>query len=149
MALRLIKERYIPMNAFAFVGERPSVRAMQIGASWENGRLAGKTLRDTLDSLGIDPDGQCYLNLYKMPRKSERDLRDEGEAIMQIRRLQTDGYVIVGMGKIVCRRLETYRIPHLQLTHPAARGSIRRTEHYRAHARSILFETSQLDPVSS
>ena len=79
------------MNAFAFIGERPSVRAVQIGATWENGRLAGKTLRDTLASLGIDPDRQCYLNLYKTPRRSERDPSDEKEAITQIRRLQTDG----------------------------------------------------------
>jgi hypothetical protein len=133
------------MHAFAFVGERPSVRATQIGATWENGRLAGKTLRDTLASLQIDPDRQCYLNLYKMPRRSDRDPRDEEEAIAQIRRLQTDGYTIVGMGQIVCRRLDACGIPHLQLTHPAARGSIRRTEHYRAHARCVLVETRKLD----
>src|SRR5437762_1228194 len=93
-------QRSIPMNTFAFIGERPSMRAVQIGATWENGRLAGKTLRDTLASLGIDPDRQCYLNLYMAPRRSERDRRDEEEAITQIRRLQTDGYVIVGMGQI-------------------------------------------------
>ena len=137
------------MNAFAFIGERPSMRAVQIGATWENGRLAGKTLRDTLASLGIDPDRQCYLNLYKMPHRSDRDPRDEEEAITQIRGLQTDGYMIVGMGQIVCRRLEACGIPHLQLTHPAARGSIRRTEHYRAHARYVLVETVQLDALRS
>jgi hypothetical protein len=130
----------ILINAFAFIGERPSMQAMQIGATWDNDRLAGKTLRDTLAALGIDPDLQCYLNLYNTPKKSEHDPADEEVAIAEIRRLQTNSYVIVGMGRVVCRRLGANCIPHLQLTHPAARGSIRRTEHYRTHARYVLVE---------
>jgi hypothetical protein len=135
-----MKRGPIPVRAFAFIGERPSLRAIQIGATWENGKLAGKTLRGTLAALGIDPGCQCYLNLYRTAKKSGLDPADEAEAISEIRRLHAKGYVIVGMGQIVCRRLEANCIPHLQLTHPAARGSIRRTEHYREHARQILVE---------
>ncbi len=131
------------MRAFAFIGERPSVRAVQIGATWENGKLAGKTLRDTLTAIGIAPSCQFYLNLYRAARKSDLDQADEAEAIAEIRKLQAEGYTIVGMGQIVCRRLGANGIPHLQLTHPAARGSIRRTEHYREHARQILVEKGE------
>jgi uracil-DNA glycosylase len=123
---------------FLFVGERPSKRAVEIGATWQNGKLAGKTLRETLTALNIDPDAQLYINLYKLAEKSQADNADCEEAIKDIRAVIKIGYTVVGLGQIVCKQLIRNNVPHLQLTHPAARGAIRLKERYQAHAQKIL-----------
>lgn len=124
---------------FLFVGERPSHQAVKIGATWQNGRLAGKQLRDALLALNINPDEHRYCNLYTRPDVGAWDRADEMMALCEIRDAQNEGLVIVGMGAIVCAVLAFRGVPHLQLIHPAARGAIRKKERYTSHVRSVLF----------
>jgi hypothetical protein len=128
------------MSKFLFVGERPSPRAEKIGATWQNGRLAGKTLRDALVALNIPPDEQEYCNLYKTAEKSISDSLLANATIREIIEpaYRQRGLVIVGMGQIVCRVLNQYGIPHLQIIHPAARGYIRATDRYQAHIAEMI-----------
>src|SRR5262245_6407473 len=116
---------------FLFVGERPSRRAVRIGATWQNGKLSGKTLREALLSLQLDPSVHHYLNLYPLPQ-SHDDAVWEEETCREIMRLSRHGYVVVGLGRLVSERLRVHRIPHLFMVHPAARGAIRKKERYHA-----------------
>lgn len=122
---------------FLFVGERPSPRAEKIGATWQNGRLSGKTLREALQALHLDPDAHHYLNLYQYARSRE-DAACEEAACREIARLAGEGYTVVGLGRLVSGRLHARRIPHLRMVHPAARGAIRKAERYRAHVADTL-----------
>lgn len=126
------------MTTFLFVGERPSHKAVEIGATWQNGRLAAKQLHDALRMIGIDPDKHQYINLWTRPDAGEDDFADEVVALKKIRRAWHAGLVIVGMGAIVSRVLTKKNIPHLQLIHPAARGKIRKKERYTAHVGAVL-----------
>lgn len=124
---------------FLFVGERPSHQAVKIGATWQNGKLAGKQLRDALLSLNIDPDAHRYCNLYSGPEAGcVRDSLDLREALVNIWATYEADTVIVGMGALVCQQLALAGIPHLQMIHPAARGAIRRKDRYTAHVGSVL-----------
>lgn len=123
---------------FLFVGERPTGRAARIGATLQNGRLAGKTLHGALRALKVDPHRQQYLNLYCWPDANPADEASEEETCREIEHRARSGYVVVGLGHKVSRRLWVHCIPHLRLIHPAARGTIRRTECYRLHVATIL-----------
>jgi hypothetical protein len=114
------------MLKFIFVGEKPSKRALQIGATWENGKLAGKTLKDGLTKLGIDPVEQMYLNLFK--EDMTVDLR-MGNIVFALQ----STYTVVAMGKKVDKELTHRDVKHISITHPAARGKIRKTELYQKH----------------
>src|SRR5262249_8324095 len=122
---------------FLFVGERPSPRAEQIGATWQNGKLSGKTLREALLALNLDPAAHHYLNLYRHSRPVE-DILCEEAACLEILRLMEQGYIVVGWGGLVSERLYEQGIPHLRMIHPAARGAIRKKECYQAHVAAIL-----------
>lgn len=122
---------------FLFVGERPSHRAEQIGANWRNGKLAGKTLREALLALNLNPAAHHYLNLYPHARSLE-DVVWEEATCCEIVRYAGRGYLIVGLGQIVSERLRANGIPHLSMIHPAARGAIRKTERYQAHVAMTL-----------
>jgi uracil-DNA glycosylase len=124
---------------FCFVGERPSPRAEQIGATWQNAKLAGKTLRDTLMALGLDPEQQSYCNLWPRAEPTEHDdyhLNAVIDALIWI----ADRVVIVAMGTRVSRELRRVGLEHVTIVHPAARGAIRRTERYQAHVAERLGE---------
>lgn len=126
---------------FLFVGERPSHQAVKIGATWQNGKLAGKTLRSALLALHIEPSEQTYINLWTQPDRCTQDATDQAFAIERITAL-ADTHIIVGMGALVSRELTRAGITHLQLIHPAARGAIRKTERYQAHVKSVLFASA-------
>lgn len=127
------------MNSYLFVGERPSPKAAAIGATWHNGRLSAKNLREAIVAAGLEPSEQRYLNLWADPERGHpSDAGELSKALLIIRGLVTDGWSIVGMGALVCRALRRAGIAHRQLVHPAARGSIRLTENYRAHVRETL-----------
>lgn len=128
------------MNAqFLFVGERPSYQAVKIGATWQNGRLAGKQLRDALLALNIDPDAHQYTNLYSGPEAGcVRDSGDLRATLIGIWAAYEADTIIVGMGALVCAQLVQAGVPHLQMIHPAARGAIRKKERYTAHVASVL-----------
>src|SRR5579871_3979508 len=112
---------------FLFVGDRPSLRAEQIGATLQNGKLSGKTLRQALIDLNLDPDAHVYLNLYARSQALE-DRAAEEAACAKIQGFATEGYVVIGLGRLVSSRLSARAIPHLRMIHPAARGTIRRRE---------------------
>lgn len=126
------------MTTFLFVGERPSLQAAKIGATWQNGKLAAKQLHDALRALNIDPAEQLYCNLWTTPGVGPIDEPVEPQALAHIVEQHAQGCVIVGMGELVCYQLRRYSIPHLQMVHPAARGAIRKKERYTAHVSAVL-----------
>lgn len=123
-------------TCFVFVGEKPSSRAVEIGASWTNGRLAAKTLHDALRACGIEPSEQQFINLFGddpgAPTVAQ-DLR-----IRRIRQLAANGHTIVALGQKVSHSLSKHRVTHLRLIHPAARGPIRKKSRYCEHVATQL-----------
>lgn len=128
-------------HQFLFVGERPSLKAAEIGATWQNGRLAAKQLHDALWALNINPAEQLYCNLWTTPGVGPTAEPVSVDALAYIVAQHAQGRIVVGMGELVCYELRRYSIPHLQLIHPAARGSIRKKERYAAHVGSVLLPT--------
>ena len=119
---------------FVFVGEKRSRNAIMLGVTWEDGRLAAKTLHDALRAVGLDPGEQRFLNLYldHLPGVVNPDTLD------QIRELLRDRWVIVGLGRVVQATLRRMGIPHRPMVHPAARGAIRSRARYQRHAACVL-----------
>jgi hypothetical protein len=115
------------MRHFVFVGEKPSERALKIGATWENGKLAGKTLKDALVALGFDPAEQMYLNLFNEDMSVNLGYSNIAFAMQFV-----ENWTVVAMGKRVDRELTALDIKHISIVHPAARGKIRKTEAYQA-----------------
>lgn len=125
-------------RTYLFVGERPSAKAVRIGATWRNQRLAGRTLADALRAADLRPEEHRYTNLYRQPVRGAADAEDERRALARVRRAARTGAVVVGMGRIVCRVLERERIPHIQMWHPARRGAARKREVFQAHVADVL-----------
>ena len=125
---------------FVFVGQKPPSRAVEIGASWTNGRLAAKTLHDALRACGIEPSEQQFINLFGddpgAPTVAQ-DLR-----IRRIRQLAANGHTIVALGQKVSHSLSKHRVSHLRLIHPAARGSIRKKSRYHEHVAAQLISAA-------
>ena len=119
---------------FAFIGERRSSRAIRMGVTWEDGRLAAKTLHDALNAAGIDPSAQRYLNLYA----DTGPLVPNALSLAEAQALSAAGVQLVALGRLVQRELQRAGLPHRSLVHPAARGAIRKTERYRAHVAAVL-----------
>lgn len=118
-----------------FVAERRSNTAIGLGVSWENGRLAAKTLFEALRSAGIDPQLQAYCNLFEDRQDS---YTVDARALAHVRALAGAGVQVVAMGRKVQAELSRKGIPFTPLIHPAARGSIRSRERYRAHMTAML-----------
>lgn len=57
------------------------------------------------------------------------------EALEQIK---SSKMPVVGMGRKVQRELKRNKIFHYEMTHPAARGSIRLKENYQQHVAKVL-----------
>ncbi len=127
-----------PCIRFLFVGERPSERAVRIRATWQNGKLAGKTLRDALRAAGIDPDSHRFLNLYRHPEPSRSDGVREAAVCRAITRFIHRGFLVVALGRVVSKRLTIHGLAHLPMIHPAARGANRLRERYHAHVAETL-----------
>ena len=123
---------------FVFVGERPSRTAYRRGWTWKHGRLAAKTLHETLASIGIDPAKQRYVNLFGDECERDAGSDEINERILLICRLNRRGYNVVGLGQRVCCKLRKAEVVHLSIRHPAARGRLRRRELYTAHVRQSL-----------
>jgi hypothetical protein len=130
---------------FLFVGEKPSRKALKIGARWETAQLAGRTLRDALAALGLADAERIFINLFgddpEAPLEDGPRVRARARAI---RAHQGAGFTVVGLGRNVQQMLERHRIKHLRLTHPAARGRIRRKELYIEHAGQVLLHRPEL-----
>lgn len=108
---------------YLFVGEERSERAKELGLTWESGGLAAKQLFDALKACGIDPKTVNFTNWFEYGGKTK-----------------TTNWpgTVVAMGRKVQQALEERNIPHLKLTHPAARGKIRKKERYIAHLAEVL-----------
>ncbi len=117
------------MPRYLFVGEQPSATALSRGWTWKDGHLAAKQLFDALNACGIDPHSQRYGNWF------EWSVPERCSMMAQARRR---GMTVVALGEKVHREMEAFGFPHLRLTHPAARGKIRRKATYAAHVRLIL-----------
>lgn len=117
---------------FLFVGERPSPRAIAIGATWQNGGLCAKTLHDALREVGIDPLRHQYTNLW-CPDGMLHDAQIWSIAA----HAKTNG-TVVALGQKVQKALEQRGIPFVAMRHPAARGADRKRERYIAHVRAAL-----------
>lgn len=122
------------MNNLLFVGEKRSDKAIAMGVTWRDGRLCSRTLHAALDACGIDGTAQAWVNAFK---DGEGWQIDEA-AISLIRERAQAGLRIVGLGRRVQGLLEQRGIPHLKLTHPAARGAIRRRDVYHSHVAAVL-----------
>lgn len=120
--------------AWVFVGERRSPRAIALGVTWQDGRLAAKTLHDALRSLGLDPARQIYVNLF---RENGSRAVDEG-VLRTLHALDNAGVTIVAMGRAVQAALRRAGLPHRRMIHPAARGLIRARATYQAHVAAVL-----------
>lgn len=109
---------------FLFVGEEPSQRAIDLDKGWYDGALAGKQLFDALIANNIDPLEQRFCNLFS----------DGLDVVMTLKGRRP----IVAMGKKVQAEFDRLEIPHIKLTHPAARGKIRKKERYIEHVKEQL-----------
>jgi hypothetical protein len=124
---------------YLFVGEKPSDKAKQIGATWESRQLAGRTLADALDALAVGEEARTFINLFgDTPDAPLANTKRVQLRAGRIRARQREGFVIVGLGRNVQQMLEHHGIEHRKLTHPAARGKIRRRDRYAAHVREVL-----------
>lgn len=125
---------------FLFVGQRPSKRAEAIGATWQNGKLAACTLWKALEALGMDPAEQTFINIWATaePRSWADELVAEANAHGAISEALARGYIIIGMGAVVHAWLDKHGFAYVKMTHPAARGAIRRQERYHRHVAEVL-----------
>jgi hypothetical protein len=128
---------------YLFVGERPSATAAARGWGWEDGRLAAKVLFEALASCGIDPQAQRYLNLFG--RRPRGPYRVSARALKAVRLAAAADWVVVALGRRVAGALAAADLPHREITHPAARGLVRRRDRYRRHVRLILIAGESRD----
>ena len=119
--------------SLVFVGEQRSKKAISMGVRRENGRLAAKPLFEALRLISICPEKQVFINLYQ-----DGSNKPSPRAIKNIRRYQERGYLVIGMGRIAQEGLEGAGIRHTPMTHPAARGTIRRKDRYRRHVLRVV-----------
>ena len=117
------------VNKIIFVGEEPSKKAIEMGVTWEDGRLAAKQLFDAFERIGFDVQNAEFVNLFEQGAVRLDVLRKLKEIT------RTD---IVGMGKKVQLELLKNKIKHWKLIHPAARGAIRKKETYTAHVYEVI-----------
>ena len=110
------------MKNILFVGEERSPRAIQMGVTWKDRRLAAAHLSKATDALGLDWNSLSFLNVY------EDDIED----------IKSFDGIIVAMGRKVEKELKKHVIPHEYIHHPAARGKIRIIENYKAHVKEQL-----------
>lgn len=115
-----------------FIGERRSATAQRMGVTWADGRLCAKNLHEALRAIGIDPATCEYGNAFD--DDGNRNLLD----LVRARVHASHGGLVVALGLKAARELAHLGVPHRILTHPAARGAIRKRERYHAHVADIL-----------
>lgn len=117
-----------------FVGEKRSGRAIAMGVRWTDRRLASRTLHEALEAAGVGTASLLFANLFC----DGEGWNINQSAVRRLRQLAAEGTRIVGLGKRVQRQLGALGVEHLKLTHPAARGAIRRRDRYHAHVAEVL-----------
>ena len=126
------------MTRYLFVGERRSPTAIARGWTWESGRLCADTLHRALRAAGIEPSTECeFANLFR--DDAPADWSPDLDALALVYRWYVlHGGLVVALGRRVAAVLERNGIPHRVLTHPAARGAIRKSCRYREHVAEVL-----------
>ena len=132
-----------PLARLVFAGERRSERARRLGATWLDGRLAGKTLHDALRACGVSPTDCVYLNVF---HDDPADRQPCDNAIQALRSLAAAGATVIGLGRLVQRALRRAGVAHVPLTHPAARGSVRARATYQQRVRETLAAAGAVTP---
>ena len=122
------------MTSFVFVGEKRSPRAIRMDVTWDDGRLAAKTLREALVACRIDPNLHRFVNLFH----DGEGLVVNDDVVPSLRTAIAQGCEVVAMGRLVQRQLANAGIPFRRLVHPAARGAIRATARYREHVAEVM-----------
>lgn len=115
-----------------FIGERRSPTAIRLGVTWADGRLCAKNLHEALVAIGINPGACEFGNAW------EDDGSENLLDLIRARVHANHGGQVVALGLKAARVLARIGIPHMVLTHPAARGSIRKQERYQAHVAETL-----------
>lgn len=124
------------MRPTLFVGEKPSRTAHEKGWTWKDRRLAGKTLGDALDVVGLPETQRFFVNLYGdnwMNTHIPRPL-----VVGYIRTVNQQEWRVVALGERVSRHLAMNSISHVKLRHPAARGAGRARQAYIDHVKEAL-----------
>src|SRR4051812_47559583 len=111
------------LSLLVFVGERRSARASRLGSTRLSGQLAGKTLYEALRAAGIAPERCVFVNVL---HDDPRDGQPCGNAQLALRSLARAGATVVALGPHVQAMLRRGGIGYIPLTHPAARGAIRK-----------------------
>ena len=109
-------------NKFLFVGEERSPRAIQMGVTWKDKRLAAAHLSKATDALGLNWNECTFKNVF------EDDIKE----------IKSFEGVVVAMGRKVEKQLKKHDIEHIFIIHPAARGKIRIIDNYIAHVKEKL-----------
>jgi hypothetical protein len=107
---------------YLFVGEERSPRAIEMGVTWRDKRLAAAHLSKAVEALNVNWEDCAFLNVF------EDDIED-------IRSFEGP---VVAMGRKVERELKKHQISHYYIHHPAARGKIRIIENYKTHVREQI-----------
>jgi hypothetical protein len=107
------------MSWLLIVGEERSPKAIRMGVRWEDEALAAKPLFEALRACGLDPLADCrFVNWFE----------GDGPAVVR-------GWTgpVVALGRKVEKALGREGRAFVFVTHPAARGAIRRRDRYVAH----------------
>lgn len=92
--------------------------------------------------MGVDPAVHQYVNLWtdNAAGTTYGDFKPGilGQTVTRIKRANSEGDVVVALGKRVSTELAKRGIVHVALVHPAARGKIRKRERYHAHVAERL-----------
>ena len=110
------------MSKYLFVGEKRSPRAIEMGVTWKDKRLAAAHLSKAIEALGINWDDLKFLNVF------ENDISN----------IKSFDGPVIAMGRKVEKELKKYKIPHHYIHHPAARGKIRKIDNYKKHVREQI-----------
>ena len=110
------------MNKVLFVGENRSNLAKKMKVTWEDGRLAAKQLFDALDAIGFPRENCEFCNWFEGGKGVTRKWKGN----------------VIAMGKKVQKALKSEGIDFIPITHPAARGKIRKKELYIEHIRKAM-----------
>jgi enamine deaminase RidA (YjgF/YER057c/UK114 family) len=110
------------MYRFLFVGEKKSPRAIEMGVTWKDKRLAAAHLSKAIEALGVNWDDLKFLNVFED----------------NINEIKSFNGPIIAMGRKVEKELKKHKIPHHYIHHPAARGKIRKIENYKKHVREQI-----------
>lgn len=125
------------MTKLIFVGENRSPTAIARGWTWKDGHLAARPLFEALVAMGLDPADQTFVNLF-VDGQPGKPLRVNYRTVIALREAISAGTTIVALGQKVARGLALRGLVHTVITHPAARGKIRKRERYIAHVCSTL-----------